>query len=66
VQTKLKAGGIHLRDVRLNGGAASYILGSDTIESYNDLDLIFGLKLTGQTDLQKIKVFFIAPFEVNK
>ena len=55
VQTKLRAGGIQLRDVRLNGGAASYVLGADTTESYNDLDLIFGTRLCGQTDLQRIR-----------
>ena len=55
VQTKLRAGGIQLRDVRLNGGAASYVLGADTTESYNDLDLIFGTRLCGQIDLQRIR-----------
>jgi len=55
VQTKLRDGGIQLRDIRLNGGAASYILADDATESYNDLDLIFGTKLGGQADLQRIK-----------
>jgi len=32
VRTKLKSDGIVVRDVRLNGGAASYILGNETSE----------------------------------
>ena len=32
VRTKLKADGIAVRDVRLNGGAASYVLGNETSE----------------------------------
>jgi len=55
VRKRLQKDGIHLRDVRLNGGAASYILGSENNQAYNDLDLIFGLKLTCQNDLQKVK-----------
>lgn len=55
VRKKLQKDGIDLRDVRLNGGAASYILGSENDQAYNDLDLIFGLKLTTQNDLQKVK-----------
>ena len=32
VRAKLKSDGIAVRDVRLNGGAASYILGNETCE----------------------------------
>lgn len=57
VQKKLKEEGISVRDVRLNGGAASYILGNgnDNVQPYNDLDLIFGVDLNNHNELQKIK-----------
>lgn len=57
VREKLKADGISVRDVRINGGAASFILGngSDNVQAYNDLDLIFGVDLTNHNELQKIK-----------
>jgi len=32
VRTKLKEDGINVRDIRLNGGAASFILGNETSE----------------------------------
>ena len=55
VRNKLKHEGVVVRDVRLNGGAASYILGSENNQAYNDLDLIFGVPLKSQADLQKVK-----------
>jgi len=57
VREKLRTEGIHVRDIRLNGGAASYILGngSEKIQPYNDVDLIFGVELANQHELQKIK-----------
>lgn len=57
VREKLRTEGVSVRDIRLNGGAASYILGngSEKIQPYNDLDLIFGVELTNHNELQKIK-----------
>lgn len=56
VRDKLKADNVRIRDIRLNGGAASYILGYDNDNlSFNDLDLIFGVDLSTQSDLQKVK-----------
>lgn len=58
VRDKLKAEGVCVRDIRLNGGAASYIFGTDSVRSYNDVDLIFGVDLSrgsNHTELQKIK-----------
>ena len=56
VRQKLKDVGINVRDIRINGGAASYIIGMEQdVQSYNDLDLIFGVDLSSQSDLQKIK-----------
>ncbi|XP_070567423.1 terminal nucleotidyltransferase 5A-like [Ptychodera flava] len=48
VRRTLEAEGVEVRDVRLNGGAASYILSTEH-QSYNDLDLIFGMDLSEQT-----------------
>ncbi|XP_052809649.1 terminal nucleotidyltransferase 5C-like [Mya arenaria] len=58
VREKLRTEGVSVRDIRLNGGAASYILGNaseNTVQPYNDLDLIFGVDLRNPNDLQKIK-----------
>ncbi|CAH0553136.1 unnamed protein product [Brassicogethes aeneus] len=37
--------GMRVRDIRLNGGAASHVFATET-QSYNDLDLIFGVELS--------------------
>ena len=55
VRNKLKSGGVRVRDIRVNGGVASYVLGLDTVQSFNDYDLIFSVQLKDQSDLQKIK-----------
>ncbi len=55
VRDKLAKDGIKVNDVRLNGGAASYILGMEANQVYNDLDLIFGVDIPNQSDLQKVK-----------
>ena len=56
VKEKLMKDGISVKDIRLNGGAASYILGLESpVQSYNDLDLIFGVELESHEDLQKCK-----------
>ncbi|XP_028674255.1 terminal nucleotidyltransferase 5A-like [Erpetoichthys calabaricus] len=48
VRNRLEQKGIHVRDVKLNGSAASHVLHHDSGLGYKDLDLIFGLEL--QTD----------------
>lgn len=47
--------GMKVRDIRLNGGAASHVL---TIESqpYNDLDLIFSVELSTTRNFDKVKL----------
>lgn len=47
--------GMKVRDIRLNGGAASHVL---TIASqpYNDLDLIFGVELSSTRNFDKVKL----------
>lgn len=55
VREKLKKDGIHVRDIRLNGGAANYVLAGEKHQGYNDLDLIFGVDLSNVKDLERIK-----------
>ncbi|XP_077976852.1 terminal nucleotidyltransferase 5C-like [Glandiceps talaboti] len=53
VRRTLETEGVQVRNLRLNGGAASYILSTEH-QSYNDLDLIFGVDLSEQT-FSKVK-----------
>lgn len=56
VKQKLTEDGINVKDIRLNGGAASFILGYESpVQSFNDLDLIFGVDIHGHCDYHKIK-----------
>lgn len=56
VRNRLNDNNVSITDIRLNGGAASYILGLESpVQSYNDLDLIFGVDLSRHEDLQKAK-----------
>ncbi|BFZ24721.1 hypothetical protein BsWGS_27760 [Bradybaena similaris] len=55
VKDKLTADGVSVRDIRLNGGAASYILGTTNTQEFNDVDLIFGVDLSNHNELQKIR-----------
>lgn len=43
-----------VRSIRLNGGAASHVLTTDT-QPYNDLDLIFNISLSGNRDFDRVK-----------
>lgn len=43
-----------VNSIRLNGGAASHVLTTDT-QPYNDLDLIFNISLSGNRDFDRIK-----------
>lgn len=48
--------GLKVKDIRLNGGAASFVL--DTEEQthiYNDLDLIFAVELSGGRHFDRVK-----------
>lgn len=55
VRARLEKQGIVVRDVKLNGSAASYVLHQDTGLGYKDLDLIFGLSLTDDKTFQVVK-----------
>lgn len=57
VRSQLGRQGVPVRDVRLNGGAASYVLEPDTSAEYNDLDVIFGCELgsSGAGGFERVK-----------
>jgi len=46
--------GMKVRDIRLNGGAASHVLATES-QPYNDLDLIFGVELSSTRNFDKVK-----------
>lgn len=45
---------VAVRDIRLNGGAASHVLAPEA-SPYNDLDLIFAVDLSSQRNFDKVK-----------
>ncbi|KAK6323892.1 terminal nucleotidyltransferase 5A-like [Coregonus clupeaformis] len=55
VRARLQERGVVVRDVKLNGSAASYVLHQDTGLGYKDLDLIFGLDLTDDKTFRVVK-----------
>ncbi|XP_010871914.1 terminal nucleotidyltransferase 5Bb [Esox lucius] len=55
VRARLEERGVLVRDVKLNGSAASYVLHQDTGLGYKDLDLIFGLNLTDDKTFRVVK-----------
>lgn len=55
VRAKLEAEtGVRVRDIRLNGGAASHVLATES-QPYNDLDLIFAVELSGGRNFDRVK-----------
>ena len=59
VRTRLVQKGIQIRDIRMNGSAASYCLCKDSDDQppvrYNDIDLIFGVSIERENDFHVIK-----------
>ncbi|XP_056267331.1 terminal nucleotidyltransferase 5C-like [Pseudoliparis swirei] len=55
VKDRLIERDIQVKDIRLNGATASHILVRDKCVGYRDLDIIFGVELPRQEDLQVIK-----------
>uniref|UniRef100_A0A673KPH5 polynucleotide adenylyltransferase n=1 Tax=Sinocyclocheilus rhinocerous TaxID=307959 RepID=A0A673KPH5_9TELE len=55
VRSRMREQRIHVRDVRLNGSAASHVLHGDSGLGYKDLDLIFCVDLKGETEFQIVK-----------
>ncbi|MFT7818281.1 putative nucleotidyltransferase FAM46C [Arapaima gigas] len=55
VRGRLARQGITVKDVRLNGSAASHVLAQDNGLSYKDLDVIFRVELPGEAQFQLIR-----------
>ncbi|EHH30876.1 terminal nucleotidyltransferase 5D [Macaca nemestrina] len=55
VKDQLIGQGIIVKDARLNGSIASYILASHNGISYKDLDIIFGVELPSNEEFQVVK-----------
>ncbi|XP_034406212.1 uncharacterized protein LOC117742728 [Cyclopterus lumpus] len=55
VKDRLIERDIQVKDIRLNGATASHVLVRDNRMGYRDLDIIFGVELPRQEDLQVIK-----------
>ncbi|KAM8776891.1 terminal nucleotidyltransferase 5D-like [Rhynchonycteris naso] len=55
VKDQLIEQGIIVKDTRLNGSTASYILASHSGISYKDLDVIFGVELPNDQEFQVVK-----------
>lgn len=55
VRSRMEDKKIGVRDVRLNGSAASHVLHEDSGLGYKDLDLIFCADLKGEAEFQVIK-----------
>lgn len=55
VRCRMAEQNICVREVRLNGSAASHVLHEDSGLGYKDLDLIFCTKLKDELDFQTVK-----------
>lgn len=55
VKASLKESNVELRDVRLNGSAASYVVADTQPDTYNDVDLIFGVALGEVDSFKRVK-----------
>ncbi|XP_054164124.1 terminal nucleotidyltransferase 5C-like [Oppia nitens] len=54
VRNKLETENVPIRDIRLNGGAASHVLTPES-SVYNDLDLIFGVDLSNHRNFDRVR-----------
>ncbi|KAI1286707.1 hypothetical protein HDE_10518 [Halotydeus destructor] len=56
VRSKLVGQGVTVRDMRLNGGAASYVLSpAHVTRNYTDLDLIFDVDLADPSNFDRVR-----------
>jgi len=55
VKTNLANDDVLVKDIRINGGAASYVLAADSAPPYKDVDLIFKVSLDSNRTFDKIK-----------
>ncbi|XP_031630734.1 terminal nucleotidyltransferase 5C [Contarinia nasturtii] len=51
----LGGGGVQVKDIRINGGAASHVIASEP-QPYNDLDLIFGIEFSSGRHYDRVKM----------
>ncbi|XP_077595927.1 terminal nucleotidyltransferase 5C-like [Stigmatopora nigra] len=72
IRDRLAERNIRVKDVRLNGAAASHVLVSHNGLGARDLDIVFGVDLPGQDDFQVIKEVVLGslrdllPYGVNR
>ncbi|XP_072230834.1 terminal nucleotidyltransferase 5D-like [Leuresthes tenuis] len=72
VKDRLVERDIQVKDIRLNGATASYVLVRDNSLGNRDLDIIFGVELPRQEDFQVIKEVVLGslrdllPYGVNR
>ena len=55
VRARLEERGVRVRDVKLNGSAASHVLHEDSGLGWKDLDLIFCAELRGEAEFRTVK-----------
>lgn len=56
VQENLKKSGVPVRNIRLNGGAASYVIGAESSIDFNDIDILISVDLSSHTSIsQRVK-----------
>lgn len=55
VRCRMEEKRIHVREVRLNGSAASHVLHEDSGLGWKDLDLIFCADMKGELEFQTVK-----------
>lgn len=56
VQENLKNSGVPVRNIRLNGGAASYVIGNESSIEFNDIDVLISVDLSSHTSIsQRVK-----------
>ncbi|KAH9418020.1 RNA adenylyltransferase [Dermatophagoides pteronyssinus] len=55
IQRQLNNNHIIIRDIRLNGGAASYVLHNRNELKYNDIDIIFNVNLQNESYFESIR-----------
>ncbi|VDM37705.1 unnamed protein product [Toxocara canis] len=55
VRDSLRAAGIGPKHVKMNGGAASYVVATEEF-AYSDLDLIFPMSFEGEDSFEKVRI----------
>lgn len=58
--------GLELQHVKMNGGAASYVLATADDYTYSDLDLIFPISLKSESDFVKVNNLILYCYFLQK